>query len=366
MTLANRCFFETKRKCSLLHQNIAGVLNKKDLLETSLIELEKSGMNIDIICLCETFIKKGAEANLILKNYKLVSAYSRPHQRRGGTCILVKKNLDCKPITNLIEPKLCYFECCGIEITTLKLYVICIYRTPNSNVTLFLENLNLLLKNLLKRKNKTAILCGDWNLDVIKADKNVKELESILKNFNINNHITKPTRKLSCIDLIVSNIANVTPQIHYLALSDHETGQTISFDINVDTKCMKKTFWFERRRDFNQDNISKFINCLSSLSFSEIYETEDTDTAFNYFHDILTLFYNLCFPLKKVKITVKPIKHKWMTKGIKKCCVNKRRLYLKYRLSTANKHQHKNAYNNSKTMYATSPKSGEHSLSVPI
>lgn len=119
------------------------------------------------------------------------------------------------------------------------------------------------------------------------------------------------------IDLIASNIPNVQSDIHNLALSDHETGQSISFEINVDTNSIKKSFWFEQRRALDRDNVNKFVECISALSFSEVYQTDDTDIAFNNFHDLLTLFYNLCFPILKVKITKKSIKNLWMTKGIK-------------------------------------------------
>lgn len=114
-----------------MHQNIAGILHKKDSLEIVLHEFEIKGVSVDIVCISETFMKKGTESNLVLQNYKLVSSFSSPKQRRGGTCILVKKELECQPIRGLPTPIMYTFEFCAIEIVTLNIYVICIYRIPN-------------------------------------------------------------------------------------------------------------------------------------------------------------------------------------------------------------------------------------------
>lgn len=327
-----------------MHQNIAGVLHKKDSLEIVLLELETKSVSVDIVCISETFMKKGTESNLLLQNYKLVSSFSRPKQRRGGTCILVKKELDCEAVRGLPTPLIYTFEFCAIEIVTLNVYVICIYRIPNSNVKQFFERLIQVLTKLTKKSNKNVIVCGDWNIDVLKNDSVSKELCSILNNYNITNHVCKPTRKNSCIDLITSNMSKVNTDIHYVALSDHETCQTITFKANLSTVQCKNKFWFEEVRDINCENTQKFIDCVSSLSFSDVFETEDTNAAFNCFHDTFTLFYNLCFPKILVKMNKKPIRNHWITKGIKKCSIKKRCLYIKYRLSNANKKQNLKSY----------------------
>lgn len=94
-TLENNEFSKIKpslyaNKIRILHQNIAGICNKSDLLEIALSDLKNNDMEIDILCLTETNVKNGYEANIKLKNYKLISLYSRD-KSRGGSCIFVKK-----------------------------------------------------------------------------------------------------------------------------------------------------------------------------------------------------------------------------------------------------------------------------------
>lgn len=299
----------------------------------------------DIICLSETFIKRGSESNLKIRNYKLVSSYSRDNERRGGTCILLKNEVDYINL-DITTPVKYDFEYCATELVNYGLIIVCIYRTPSSNVRNFLNNLDFLLAKLTRKRNKQLILCGDWNIDVLKENTISKELLSILSNNNIKNHIQKPTRQKSCIDLIVSNIPEVDFKLHYLALSDHETGQSISF--KCEGKNIKKLpdYWFENRIDFSLDNIQKFQECLKSLSFDDCLSELDPEKAFNNFYDIFTLLYKLCFPNIYVKVVKKPLKNKWLSKGLKRSCITKRKLYSKYQLSTNDKNINKKKYMN--------------------
>lgn len=231
------------------------------------------------------------------------------------------------------------FEACSILLTDFNLMIVCIYRTPTSDLKMFFNSLTLLLEKITKRyKKRHLILCGDWNIDILKQNKHSDNLISILNNFNILNHINQPTRKKSCLDLIASNISGVKFKNFLFALSDHEMCQNINFNINkCKSKDIKPSIWFDKKRDYSQENIKKFIKCMSALSFSEVYETEDVNECFNLFHDIFCLFYNLCFPNITVKIVQKQNKTPWLTRGIKRSCINKRRLFLNIQLNRLKK-----------------------------
>lgn len=108
----------------------------------------------------------------------------------------------------------------------------------------------------------------------------------------------------------------------------------ISFPIR---KKPTVTHWFEYRRDYNKENIKKFHECISSLSFYELNNKTNVNEAFNQFHDLITLFHGLCFPLVKFKNNnLNNNRNKWKTKGIKKSSVTKRKLYLAYKYSKGN------------------------------
>lgn len=341
------------KKYTLLHQNIAGILGKIDFFEITLQNFlcnnNSNIESIDIICLTETFIKRGSESNLRLSNYKLASSYSRTHQKRGGTCIIVKNNLDYTALDThkYVIPTEKHFEYCGIKIISLNIIIICIYRTPDSDIEFFFHSLDALLTKLnVIKPNIKIILCGDWNINILNTTKCTERLRSILTNYNLFLHIQKPTRKSTCIDLIVSNFINTSPGIHYMALSDHETSQTLTFELPISKNTLPKyrTVWFERRRDFSKSNLHKFKQCIAALSFQEVMMETDTNKAFKIFHEDLICFFNLCFPIITVKMFSKNVNNKWITKGIRKSCINKRILYLKYRYSPTNKCTKKKQY----------------------
>lgn len=75
-----------------MHQNIASILSKQELLEITLEELHKNGNYPDVICLSETFLKTEYGKYLKISNYQLATTFCRD-KRRGGTCILVKRNI---------------------------------------------------------------------------------------------------------------------------------------------------------------------------------------------------------------------------------------------------------------------------------
>lgn len=316
-------------KLRILHQNIAGICNKSDLLDVTLHELEnKLNKDIDILCFSETNIRQGSEENVKLNNYKLISSFCRD-KSKGGTCILTKKTMDVKPLH--FPPNLSakfYFECCGIEVNTLNLIVITIYRIPNqtkAHVGIFLHKLHQLLEHVTnKYRRKKIILCGDWNIDLLKQNTSSKELKSIIDNYNFTIHIQSPTRLNSCIDLIVSNVKYAKPEILHLSLSDHETAQLLALNIK---KHKSFTTWYEYRRDYNKDNLKKFTDCISAISFSDVLSSNNVKEAFKLFYEYILLFHKLCFPTIKVKINNRQSNLKWLSKGLKKSCRTKRKLY---------------------------------------
>ena len=66
-------------------------------------------------------------------------------------------------------------------------------------------------------------------------------------------------------------------------------------------------------RDKNQENITKFKEEHSRVNWAELQDVNDPLLAYNNFLTKYTSIYNVCFPLRKVKVT----KHTpWFTKGL--------------------------------------------------
>lgn len=81
-------------------------------------ELVSIDKDPDIICMSETFTQKGSESNIRLHDYYLTASYCRKNnKKRGGVCILVKRGINCKVLTEVSSlSQDSYLECCGIHI----------------------------------------------------------------------------------------------------------------------------------------------------------------------------------------------------------------------------------------------------------
>lgn len=219
----------TRSDLTVLHQNISGAIVKSKKIHNALSELLNNGTNVDVLCLTETYIERYDFRTLEIPGYKIASNYSRLGERRGGSCILLRNDLE-RNVIQLDDFACKYsFECTGIEIYDY--VIICIYRRPQSDVQDFIKKLKQLLSMLTRIYNNNIILCGDWNINILKDNSNSKALNVILSKFNMRNHIVTPTRKESCLDLFVSNIKNAVGETQPLALSDHETAQILKIRI---------------------------------------------------------------------------------------------------------------------------------------
>ncbi|KAF9813457.1 hypothetical protein SFRURICE_000968, partial [Spodoptera frugiperda] len=121
----------------------------------------------------------------------------------------------------------------------------------------------------------------------------------------------------------------------------HNTAQTVTIkEQTIDVKG----YYYIIKDDLSKENVIKFIDYISCLSFSEVYDTSDTNEAFEKFHDLLILFYKLCFPSIRVKKKCNVSKPKWITRGIKTSSKHKRSLRFIYYLNKIN--ENKNRYKN--------------------
>lgn len=318
-------FFETKY-LHVFHQNIAGLITKSDILQINLDELTDRNLEIDVICITEHFMIEGDEQSLRIYNYNLAACFSRDKSRRGGACILVKKEHRWRGLPELSKMSLVnVFECCAIELTDYNIAIICFYRVPKrNNLPIFLSKLEKVLSYISKKKYSNILIAGDFNIDVLKNNNITLDLECLLLNFNCKLALRQPTRLSSktCIDNFAHNFnKKCKAEVLEFGLSDH-TAQVISFAAK---HVPRIKFWRKYVRDFCQENIEKFKVCLESYSFPEIYNTTDASSAYSNFLNVFKLFYDMCFPLKQIKIFINK-KAKWITRGLKICSKRKRHL----------------------------------------
>lgn len=313
----------------VLHQNIQGLLSKKEIIEITLSEFSFCP---DVLCFSETFILNGDEKNINIQDYELATHFSR-NKKRGGTCILIKRGIPYKKLCICDELSINFhFECCAVTIPVHNVIIICVYRsssaTKKRHLDRFLDSLECLLNRYLQKYGKQRIvIVGDFNIDTLKDNNCTRHFTDILKNYNMKQHITQATRNTSCLDHIISYIRGANGSLLSLCLSDHNTAQLLCFDVKLTPILPRAVYSF--KKCYSPENIKMFQNCLESLSFLDEYNETDANVAFNRFYDWFCLLYKLCFPTIRAKINTKP-NLSWISKGIKKSCATNRKLRHKY------------------------------------
>lgn len=332
-------------KLTVLHQNINGLINKSDELLLNLDQLKTGtqGSPIDVLCITEHNMIADDSDLLHIQNYTLASSYYRKN-RHGGSCILIHNNHKfkvLKHVENLSTANV--LECSCIELTQHNIIILCVYRVPkytNNAYDSFFSALDKILHTICCNSKKKVIICGDFNIDMLIKNKNSNGFLNILHSYNMKVEINQPTRLASgtCLDNIFHNITGSYSKVIDFALSDH-SAQLMNFPVK---SFCTLNYWYKFQRDYSDENINKFRECLGAISFNEIWNQSDIDahTAFEKFHEIFELFYNLCFPYVKIKMSCDR-KPKWISKGIKLCSKNKRNLLWKYRVSRSSLDKHK-------------------------
>lgn len=280
-----------------MHFNIQGLNNKCDMLNIHL-----STHNVDILCLTEHWLSRNELDCTNIKNYKLVNHYSRSNLQRGGVCIFAKKEIDISPwqYHHCLEK---HFEICISVIQTEKhkIYVIVMYRTPDSDVKEFIHRLELMLYKIYNKKY-LYVICGDININFFENSVHKQCLLNLLASYNIVHHVEEATRitkySSTCIDNIFSNCSIEDVRVYNSYLSDH-TYQVCTLPLAGQQKRHPQYIY---KRNLNSSNIQTFQNILYQENWREMYTVDSFNEKFSTFYETLMYHYNCAFPITKIKI----------------------------------------------------------------
>jgi hypothetical protein len=141
-------------------------------------------------------------------NYELIDCFCRLENNYGGVSIYKRRDLLCKHVAfdlkAIAEPS--NFEVVGVRFTDLKLILISIYRTPDANMDIFIDKLEKMYNLLTRYSDYNFILIGDINVDATRSkSSNMLKLTTSLQSFNWSLRNDLHTRKLACLDNIITN-----------------------------------------------------------------------------------------------------------------------------------------------------------------
>ena len=205
----------------------------------------------------------------------------------------------------------------------------CVYRPPNSDLKLFLEEFNVLLFNLKKAgpSGSNLVVAGDFNINLLNNDTHGRDLLTLLTSFCLYPTIFRPTRPDSntLLDNIFVDYTSVSfNSVLSVKISDHLpilTKTKINYGPNVVTRPLSRLF--------TQGNITKFHRKLELENWDSTYQCHDADQANELFMNTFLALFNECFTLEP-QSSVKKRRKAWITNGLVISSINKSKLYKQF------------------------------------
>ena len=284
-----------------------------------------------------------------IPDYELIPQSSKLGQNGG---LVIYLHTDFKYV---IRKPLCVkselWECLVIDVKAdhmkKTITLANVYRAPRTlqaHIETFRKGISSLIKKM-GTPNKYQLLCGDYNLDLLKVHKNTTSTDFFytLVRQQFAPQITLPTRKdetrqaFTLIDNIFFRsppnsylpVHNISSRILTDKISDH-FACVASFDILNPTFEIPKYVY---RRDFSDENMETFSNDLKAQDLPSLIGSIDSnpEETYDIFHKRLTDTRDKCMPLKKQRFQRK--RHKitpWITPAIIKSVDTKNKLYLAF------------------------------------
>ena len=320
----------SEKHLSVPHLNIRSLSKNFEKL-TDLLSTIK--LNISMIGISETWLKESDHVYNI-QGYNFIHEV-RKNQKGGGVGLYLRYDYKFK-----CRPDLCFSnqsaESLFIEIIRNKeknMIVGVIYRPPDNNVRELCDELEKLLVNI-SSNNKLCVLIADWNLDLLKHNRHrpTAEFLDIMYSKMFFPLITRPTRITSHTATLLDNIfINSLDSVcnSGLLFSDISDHLPIFSILSVKIDCANKDSWFTYREN-SSINMQMFREKLQQYDWKDVSENNDPCHAYRAFLNKLTLSYNMCFPVKRVRnrkhVRLKP----WITECLLKYIKKKNVLFKKF------------------------------------
>lgn len=192
-----------------------------------------------------------------------------------GTCIYVKINA-----INVYNIKKTIMN--GIWITTLEIKIKninvvigSVYCSPSESKIEIINNINQWLDN--ECENKTVIICGDFNVDLLIDNNNSRKIKNVFNDNGLKQLINKPTRIINesstLIDLCITNVDFLTVKVlDEDQISDHKIIEmNLNVKLDIDNNNSKKIKIWSNYSSVNlQNEIKKWSKLWNRVSNNDI------------------------------------------------------------------------------------------------
>ena len=314
----------SKSDLSIYQLNIRSLLHKFTNLKNTINLLENKNIFLDLISLCETHLTDLKEPLCELNGYKLESN-NRKQKKGGGVCIYVRdtyKYVRRNDLEIFLEGRL---ESCIVEIVCPKKNVILcsLYRPPSGSLLEFNRQYKQLLAKI-KSERKEIVMSGDFNIDLLKLDKNKASQEFLDSSLECKllPTVTKPTRVTHSTATLIDNVflsENLTRSYKTILLTDDISDHVSVVTSLQNRRVGKKTKRLKiETRDVNPSIVQLINKDLMETDWDFLHPL-DTNTAFNMFHNNLQRCIDKHAPIKTFYVSQKKrIRDPWITSGMRK------------------------------------------------
>ena len=359
--------FKENKNLSVLSLNVQSLSSKWQSLYDLISFWKEKNIMFDLICLQETY---SVPLNSIfsLPGYHEIIHKTRTNSVGGGVAIYINSSLKFTILKDYSIFKEKIFESLFIEVefyNKKKIILGNIYRSPcmsvgdisaSDKMNYFLEHMQGIIDSIGDR-NQKAILCGDFNLNLLSYNNHAptKEFTNMLFSAGFLQLISHPTRvaqhnnrnTVSLIDHIWSN--DIQDQMESGVITTYLSDHFATFHF-IGTKKHLTPPKTISSRVFSDDNIENFKQDLNNFSFNEVFEREDCQSSYDAFHEIFHRSLDLHFPIKTIRFNRNyHMIEKWMTKGILNC--RKKKFQLQKEVSKNPTPQIKERFKNYKNTY---------------
>ena len=356
-SLEDLCQLIEKRSndTSVLYANSRSLLKHiheyKELLDC-IFSVKKH--SFDILCFAETWLNHENYTLANFEGYEHVMKIKQNTYRGGGLSIFIKEDINYIERSDLSFQSNQY-DCIFIEIISNNTgnhntIIGLVYRSPSYNSELEFTNKMEGILEKIHNERKEIIICGDFNMDLLKADTHypTTALIDTMLTYQLKPCITLPTR-------VTNNSATLIDHI-YKKISDKDS---IAGTLLSDITDHYINFIFTEKKDkhvqphnityrpITANNITKLNNELEKADWNEVTECNEPNEAYDIFLRIYQCILNKTIPMKTINFNKsKHKKQPWMTTGILKSIQTKSKLYKQKANTRQNQNLINEKYNN--------------------
>lgn len=255
-------------------------------------------------------------SSVLLDGYSLVSCFCREQSIHGGVAIYCRdKHLEglhsLESVSSLSVEAHC--EVAAIECESC--LILSTYRTPDSDLDVFLERMSLVLQMLLG-KDKYMFVAGDFNVHFETKEKNVITLIDFFKSFDLAPTNFENTRGARSLDNVFTNlpVSCFRSQVVNPCLSDH-AGICVTFRLPIDPEIKRRVVY----RPIGDAGLHNLNYMVGQVSWDFVSDSHlDINMKFKIFVDTVSAFIDAAFPEKTKIITEgKGVKVNWFTGALR-------------------------------------------------